>query len=196
MTAKFIRAALKMASLQHSLLLALLLAIMIGFIMPEAVKEIRRYTPGVKLLDTQLFYTPAEVVDLFNRYGERGRALYIVVELTADLFLGLVIAGFLLSFLIWCHTKLSDKIIRIHYLIVLPFGLMIANSLENMGIVWMLAKYPKEFFYLALFTGLLTLIKWLLLILGFGLVTWYLLKLIHRKFDISTNQSPTNVYGD
>ena len=145
--------------------------------MPEAKKQIKQYADETDLIDGLFCYSPVQVYEMIAAYGEKGRNLYIVVELTADLFFYIVIATFLSSLLIWSSIKSKNKSISMRQLLLLPFLSFTANCLENGGIIWMLYNYPEKYFYLALGTSLMTFLKWILLTLCICIVAWNFFRL-------------------
>ncbi|GJM32507.1 MAG: hypothetical protein DHS20C18_15080 [Saprospiraceae bacterium] len=167
----------KTASLKNTLLLALLFLIMSLFIMPEATKQIKQYSHETGLIDKLLYYPPSKVYAMLSAYGERGRNLYLVVELTADMVFSIVIAAFLGFLLIWSSLKSRNFSIKMKYLLWLPVALLLANWLENGGIIWMLINFPEQYFFLALVTSFFTLSKWILILICGGIAGWNLVKL-------------------
>ena len=176
------------ATLKNTFLLALLLMILGFFIMPDANSQIRQYAPDIPIIDALFFYFPEQLYRMISEYGAKGRSLYIAVELTVDLFFFIVIAAFLCFFLIWSSSKINAKTLKIEFLVFLPLLSIVANCLENGGIVWMLIFYPEKFFYLALLTSLFTFSKWILIISCLGIAGWQVAHILYKKVKIFRNK--------
>jgi hypothetical protein len=176
------------ATLKNTSLLAVLVMIMMFFIMPDANTQIRQYAPNTSIIDTLFFYFPDQLYRMISEYGSKGRSLYIAVELTVDLFFFIVIAAFLCFFLIWSSSKNYAKTLKIEFLVFLPLLLIVANCLENGGIVWMLIFYPKKFFYLALLTSFFTFLKWILIISCLGIAGWHVARIFYKKVKVFRNK--------
>ena len=187
MNRKNLLAIKKTATLKNTILFGLLLLVMGFFIMPEATSQIKQYAHETDIIDGLFYYSPEQLYDMIAAYGKKGRQLYIAVELTADLVFSIVIAAFFSSLLIWSGAKSGNKVIKINYLFFLPALSMISNWLENGGIVWMLARYPEKYFYLALATSFFTFSKWILLLLCLFIAVWNLLRIIFIKFHFFQN---------
>ena len=177
----------KIATPQNTLLLGLLFLIMVLFIMPEATKQIKLCSFNTGLIDGIFYHTPEQVYNKIFAYGEKGRKLYVAVELTADLFLYIVIAAFLSSVLILMATKSHNKAIQFKYLFWLPASAMIANFLENGMIILMLVIFPKKYFFIAIFTSIFAFFKWFLIILCLIILFWNLVRIGMMNITMARN---------
>ncbi len=89
-------------------------------------------TPPV--LDTRLWYTPAEVQTLFDKLGADGRSFYALTEITLDLLFPLVYGGILLI-MMWRLFEPGAA----RWLLLLPAVGMVMDWLENFsaaGMAW------------------------------------------------------------
>lgn len=141
--------------------------------------------PKFETLDTMSAYSPEEAYNLFSNYGESGRNYYIIIELTLDIIYPLITALlFSLSTLYTFQRAFPGKS-GIHNLAVIPFGVMLADYLENFCIVLMLLNYPRELTNLARLSNIFTNIKFVLspvelLLVIIGLIGW-LIQFIRTK---------------
>ena len=95
-------------------------------------------------LDLMFFYTPAKAFEMMDKYGEAGRAVYLKIELTADIIYPIIYTlfyGLLLSWLFQRSFKSGSKIQKWN---VMPVGAWFFDLLENVGIVSILAMYPSK----------------------------------------------------
>ncbi len=90
--------------------------------------------------------SPDQIYDRICAYGDKGRALYIIVEFTADFFFWIVIALFLCSLMVWSTFNSKSQIVSFNYLVWLPALLLLTNCIENTGIILMLLSYPEKCF--------------------------------------------------
>ena len=166
----------RVAKMQNILLLALLWSLMHFFILPDATKHATINATQSTLLDQQYFSKPSEMYQSINGYGPVGRKLYVVIELTADIFYALIQA-FLLSLLImWSQNR---KYLRKYgYLALIPFLAMFANWAENICIIFLLLYFPKNLIGLAHLTSLLIILKGILNLLSLVTIGWNVAKLI------------------
>jgi hypothetical protein len=176
----------KTANLKNTMFLGFLLLVMSVFIMPEAAKEIERCAHGTFMLDGIFYYSPDKIHSIIGAYGEKGRKLYIAVELSADFIYGIIIALFLCFLIIWSASISKNRIVRFRYFIWLPFLYLLANCMENSGIIFMLCNYPKPLYLLALATLFFSFAKFILLLACLILISWNLV--IYAK--TKSNPSP------
>ena len=165
----------KTATFKNTLLLGTLCAVMECFIMPEAVREISLGRNETNLIDNTFFITPTKMYQMIGDYGEIGRKLYLAVELTADLFYSIVLTLFLGSLLIFSFKLSKSSFLHFKQVIWLSLAVLLANWMENGSIVWMLAHYPDQYFYLSLATLCFTILKWSLTFACLSISTWNLL---------------------
>ncbi len=175
------------ASFKNTALLGFLFLIMCLFIMPEARQQVELCTHGTGLIDGKFYYTPEQINKMIAAYGEKGRNLYIAIELTADLFYSIVIALFLCSLLIWSSSISQNNSIKLKHLILLPFLFLLANFFENTCIVWMLSNHAENYFFLILATAFFSFSKLVLLTLCLCIIGWNLALFSSAKFNFNLN---------
>ena len=127
------------------IILFILDGLMMGYIMPlaSAIMALAANN-SVMPLDLMFFYTPAKAFAMIEKYGTAGRAVYMKIELTADIIYPIIYTlfyGLLLSWLFQRAFKLDSKIQKYN---VVPVGAWIFDLLENVGIVSMLSLYPSQ----------------------------------------------------
>lgn len=107
---------------------------------------------GVKPLDIMFAYSPAEAYEMIAAYGEEARQDYVKGLLLID-FIYPVIYSLLFGFgiyLLWSSPRLSMQ----------PLLIMVADYLENTGVLIMLSAWPERLYGLAIATSIFTTIKW------------------------------------
>lgn len=146
-------------------------AVMMGYIMPLA-GGIMAFAANnhVTPLDLMFFYTPAQAFEMMDKYGEAGRAIYLKIELTADLIYPIIYTlfyGLLLSWLFQRGFKSDSKMQKRN---VMPVGAWFFDLLENVGIVSMLAIYPSKPAFIAWLTMIFGSLKWAFFLATLALV--------------------------
>jgi len=169
------------ASLKNTVLLGLLFLFVAFFILPEATKQILQYGEETNLINGKFYFSSAQIYQMLSEYGDKGRSLYLIVELTADLFFSIVSALFLGTLLIWSAFRSRNHRIKIKYLLCFPILLLLISMLENGVIVWLLYHYPLQYTLLAFTTSFLALFKWALALSCVVLASWNLLLLLFQK---------------
>lgn len=169
------------ATSKNIVLLGMLFLITAFYIMPEARQQIKQYTGETNLIDGKFHYSSAQIHHLISAYGEKGRSLYLVVELTADLFFSIVTVVFLSAILFWLVFQTRNTTVKIKHLLWLTGLMLITNILENFAIVWMLIKCPEQYSLLAGSTSFLALSRWVLFIICLALIVWNLSRFVFLK---------------
>jgi len=136
--------------------------LMMGYIMPLAGGLLAfAANASVMPLDLMFLYTPEKAFAMLDKYGEAGRALYMKIELTADIIYPIVYTlfyGLLLSWLFQRAFKPDSPMQKYNVVII---GAWLFDLLENVGIVSMLAMYPNQPAILAWLTMIFGSLKWL-----------------------------------
>ena len=158
-------------------------ALMMGYIMPLAAGLMAfAANASVLPLDLMFFYTPEKAFAMIEKYGEAGRALYMKIELTADIIYPIIYTlfyGLLLSWLFQRAFKPESKMQRYN---VMPVGAWLFDLLENGGIVSMLTMYPSQPTVLAWLTMLFGSLKWLFAFASIGLALYALARAAMNGF--------------
>jgi len=142
-------------------------ALMMGYIMPLA-GGIMAFAANnhVTPLDLMFFYTPTQAFEMMEKYGEAGRAVYLKIELTADIIYPIIYTLFYGLLISWLFQRGFRSNSNMQKWNVMPVGAWFFDLLENVGIVSMLVIYPSKPTILAWLTMLFGSLKW-----GFFLVT-------------------------
>jgi hypothetical protein len=136
-------------------------ALMVGYIMPAAGAIMAlAANNSVMPLDLMFFYTPEKAFDMMKKYGEQGRAIYMRIELTADLIYPVVYTLFFGLLISWLFQRGFRPESPMQKWNVMPVGAWFFDLLENIGIVTMLTMYPAQPAAFAWLTMILGSIKW------------------------------------
>ena len=147
---------LRLFSIQNLVLLGGSVLILQFVILADASNYLKQYSGGMGFLDNRLWYSPMMALDMLEACGARGRQLYFIVEVSADLFYVLLRSLFMLACLLWLVPRQQWR--RFH--VILPLVIGGLDAFENIGIIALIWQYPHCSYVLAVLTGLFTALKW------------------------------------
>ena len=127
-------------------------------------------TNDLPILDLHFWYTPERAYEVIGMYPPELLRSAAIGRLTVDMVYPLVY-GFMISFLLrvtfrraFLNLKFAD------WAIFIPWGGVLGDYLENIGLATMYLNYPTKLMLIAWITAFLTPIKWTLIGTGFLLV--------------------------
>src|SRR5688500_4743139 len=130
---------------RRNILLALAVFVVINAgILPVAGARIETLSGGIGPLDLRVAYTPAEAYAALAAYGDEGRQLYLLIELTVDLIYPLAYAVVFSLTIVFCLRQVLPANHTLQRAALLPWVAMLADYVENAGISWMLLNYPNR----------------------------------------------------
>ena len=122
---------------------------------------------SVAPLDLRFHYDVDTVYAVLHAFGEAGRHQYLISATTFDVIYPLVYS---MLFAVWL-TLLLDRHEGLRCtLMLMPFGILIADLFENGAIAMLILNYPEKLPLLAAFASWATTIKWTLAGLVIGIV--------------------------
>ncbi|MBN1430173.1 MAG: hypothetical protein JXB07_17520 [Anaerolineae bacterium] len=179
MTTKLLDAFTRFATVRNILIFLGLFILLNMTILPMAAGRIDADSQGVGPIDLQFTYTSDQVYDLIDAYGQDGRGFYTIFELTGDVIYPIINMLWLSLALTYLSNRIFDMQSRLRGLALLPLGCFVADLLENIGIVVLLANYPRKLSWLIPIISVFTSIKWIvfgasliLLLLGLGILVY------------------------
>ena len=132
--------------------------------------------PKFQTLDTLTTYTPEKAYNLITSYGDQGRHYYALIELTLDLVYPFISALLFSLSILYTFQHGFPSFAWTNRLALIPFGVMLADYLENGCIVIMLLSYPQDLPIVAGLSNIFTITKQALtpfeLLFLAGLVGW------------------------
>lgn len=161
-------------------LILLLLGLFLLFslwIMPNGQKWLGGTAPQVGSIDLTFAAKPLSLFDKVEAYGDQGRVIYRLFELSADIAYPVIYSLFLSLGITWLFRRTLRLESRLQKLNLLPFFSALLDLCENLGIVGLLSTYPRQYTALAVFTIVANTAKWILvaaslLLLFGGLIGW------------------------
>lgn len=152
-------------------------------VLPYQASKTEAYAGEVGSVDLKLFYTPDEVYQIAEAYGEDGRSLYVKARLTFDVIWPFVYAFFLSTAISYIVQRVLDEDSWWQFSNLVPLCGLLFDYMENISITVVMLKYPIRLTWLAGMTAIFTGLKWILISFGcvllvFGLFVW---KIIHNN---------------
>ncbi len=149
---------------------ALLSVVIFGFfliwVLPQEAQRSAAMTGGAAAPDTQFWYTPAELYETAEAFGEAGRAYYIRSRFQFDVIWPLAYWFFLTSTLgFWLrHTAPASPW---RGLIILPTAAMLLDFGENITAALVMARFPAPPGFIGTMAPFFTASKWITITLAF-----------------------------
>lgn len=157
--------------------------LMMGYVMPLAAGIMAfAANNSVLPLDLMFFYTPEEAFAMIDKYAEAGRAIYLKIELSADILYPIVYTLFYGLLLSWIFQRAFKPSSNIQKWNVMPVGAWFFDMLENAGIISMLVMYPSKPTVMAWLTMIFGSLKWGFAFLSIGLVLVGLVRAAMNRF--------------
>jgi hypothetical protein len=158
-------------------------ALMMGYVMPVAGAIMALAANNSVLpLDLMFFYTPKRAFDMIEKYGEAGRAIYLKIELSADIIYPIIYTLFYALLISWLFQRGFKPESQMQKWNVIPMGAWLFDLLENAGIVSMLSLHPSQPAILAWITMLFGTLKWAFAFISIGLVLVGLVRAAMNRF--------------
>ena len=157
--------------------------LMMGYVMPLAAGILAfAANNSVLPLDWMFFYTPAKAFEMLDKYGPSGRAVYLKIELTADIIYPVIYTLFFGLLISWLFQRAYPSDSNMRRWNVAPVGAWFFDLLENIVIVALLAVYPSKPAAVALLAMLMGAVKWGFALLSLGLILVGLVKAAMNGF--------------
>lgn len=162
-------------------------ALMMGYVMPVAAGIMALAANNSVLpLDLMFFYSPQRAFDMIEKYGEAGRAIYLKIELTADIIYPIIYTLFYALLISWLFQRAFKPDSPMQKWNVMPLGAWFFDLLENVGIVSMVSMYPSQPVPLAWITMLVGTLKWAFAFGSIGLALVGLVRAAMNRFRKQT----------
>ena len=152
-----------------------------AYIMPHGLAAIQELSGSkVEVLDLQFSYSPEKVHSILSGYTDESRAYARRFNAIEDSLYPVAYTFLFLIMMGWLSRSLAGYGVRMGYVHLLPFVVMVADYSENTCIITMLREYPEIPNRLVHISSILTSTKWTVLGLevviilgGLGLLGYY-----------------------
>jgi hypothetical protein len=120
--------------------------------------------------DMSFLYTPKELYDMADAYGDQGRAAYIRARFSFDLIWPIVYTLFLSTAISWIFARSFPPESRWRWANLTPLIGMLFDYLENISTSIVMYRYPTLTPLIAWAAPLFTAVKWIFVSGSFGLL--------------------------
>ena len=143
-----------------------------------SVEKISALSNGMGIPDTQMFYTPLQLQNMFRLYGPEGREMYLRLQ-WIDIVYPLIYSTLLASllYLVYKNTRLEN-------MVFVPFVAALFDYAENVLLRISILSFPNMQEEIVRIAGPVTFIKWLLLFFAFFLLLFgFIWRVAHHWFN-------------
>lgn len=120
--------------------------------------------------DMSFYYTPDDLYQMADTYGEEGREAYIRARFSFDLIWPLVYALFLSTAISWLYQKAFAQDSAWQRANLVPVLGALLDYLENISASLVMVRYPSPTAVLDMVASIFTMLKWILVVGGFALL--------------------------
>lgn len=152
--------------------------------LPVQSQQAESYSQGMGSPDTSLFYTPADLYEMANAYGEEGRIAYINARFSFDIAFPILYTFFLTTAISWFAKRVLAQQSGLHSGNVLPLYAFVFDFLENISTSMVFKNFPEQSRFWASLAPFCTLVKWIYVAASFvlllGLVIGYIIQRVRK----------------
>jgi hypothetical protein len=131
-----------------------------ALVLPQQALKAERETGSAESPDTSFFYTPGDLYQVAESYGEQGRQAYIRARFTFDLVWPLVYTLFLVTAISWVYGRAFAPESRWQRANLAPLLGILFDYLENLSTSLVMLRYPQQTPVVELLAPLFTALKW------------------------------------
>lgn len=131
-----------------------------ALVLPSQAARSETYAEGIGSPDMSLLYTPQDLYDTAEAYGEQGRTAYVRARFTFDVIWPLVYTLFLSPAISWLFGRAFARHSRWRLANLAPILGALFDYLENVSTSIVMLRYPTPTALLAVLAPIFTLVKW------------------------------------
>jgi hypothetical protein len=154
-----------------------------ALVLPQQAAKAEQETASDDSPDTSFFYSPGDLYQMAESYGELGRQAYVRARFTFDLVWPLVYTLFLATAISWVFGRAFAPDSRWQRANLAPLLGALFDVLENLSTSLVMLRYPAQTAVVDLLAPAFTALKWsflgasfLLLIAGIVVAIWRWIK--------------------
>jgi hypothetical protein len=129
-------------------------------VLPQQANRSEQETGSADSPDTSFFYSPSDLYQIAESYGQAGRQAYIRARFTFDLIWPLVYTLFLATAISWVFGKAFAPDSRWQRANLAPLLGALFDYLENLSTSLVMLRYPEQTSVVDLLAPLFTVLKW------------------------------------
>jgi len=139
-------------------------------VLPSQSAQAEAIRGDVDSPDMSFFYTPQELYDMAEAYGEQGRKAYIQERFSFDLIWPVVYTFFLSTAISWTFARGFSPKSHWRWANLTPVLGMLFDYLENICSSFVMYRYPADPTLIAWLAPLFTMTKWVFVYGSFALL--------------------------
>ena len=158
-----------------------------ALVLPRQSATAEEVAGGAGSPDTSVYYSPADLYQMAEAYGEEGRSAYIRARFTFDVIWPLVYTLFLGTAISWLFGRAFAPDSRLQRANLAPVLGALFDYLENVSTSLVMLRYPDQTAVVDILAPVFTLLKWVfvggsfvLLSAGVVAVLWHWLRKRNR----------------
>ncbi len=177
----------KHVTIRNLLILTVVYMIFPLFVLPNAQRTLAEASgdPNYAPLDLRPGFSPDQAWEALDVLGETGRQQYQFMEMVMDVAYPLVYGVFFAFMIVFLFRQVGGRLAKITAVAWFPIVGMVADWLENIGILQVLSAFPERADGWARFASVAGQAKWffsgvamLYILIGLGAWGWAVIK--HR----------------
>ncbi len=178
----------RIIGLRLTVVALLIFLFFILYVLPMMAGRLTEYTGVAVSPDTSFFYSPAELYQMAEAYGDAGRAFYVRQRYTFDLVWPFAYYFFFTSLITYLLARCKPGSF-IRYANLLPLFAFLFDLLENISVSLVMARYPQSTAPAAALAPFFTAFKWMAIVLTIiALLIGLYYKLSNSFREIKRNQ--------
>lgn len=150
-----------------ALLCLIIFLLFVALVLPNQASEAEAVSGGAGSPDLSIYYSPDQLYDIAEAYGEDGRMAYVRARFTFDLIWPLVYMVFLGTAISWLSQRALAQECPLQRMNLLPLLAAAFDYLENVATSVVMLRYPDFTPILDVLAGVFTSAKWVTLMVSF-----------------------------
>jgi len=163
MTKRFSLWLYRISTGKRALLFLLIFVFFAILVLPGQSSDADAYGRDVGSPDLSFFYSPEDLYQMAEAYGEDGRDAYIQARFTFDVVWPIVYGAFLVTAISWLFLRSIPTCSWLRPMNLVPLFGMLFDYLENLSTSLVMWRYPLRTAFIDSLAGVFTLIKWILI---------------------------------
>jgi hypothetical protein len=129
-------------------------------VLPSQMAKVDAFGEDVGSPDLSLFYSPQDLYNMAEAYGEEGREAYIQARFTFDLIFPILYTLFLTMAISWLFIRGVSPYSWLRITNIVPVIGMVFDYLENISASLVIGHYPAQTAIIDSLAPIFTLLKW------------------------------------
>ena len=155
---------------RYAIMALAVFVLFVVFVLPKQSASSQDRSGDVGSPDLSLYYSPSDLYQMAESYGEEGRTAYIQARATFDLIWPIIYTLFLTTAITWIFGRTFAAKSILKYANLVPIVAMMFDYLENLSTSIVMFRYPQYTPGIDALASIFTLLKWISVTASFLLV--------------------------